>query len=114
MSINLSGYQENSEEGGTVFARVNLNQVSVEKVDEVIRIWEEIIIPAAKSQKGFCGAYLLTDRKLGKGMGITFWETEEDAIANEQSGYYRDQLNKFKSVFIVPPVRVGYEVSVKV
>ena len=96
-----------------MFARVNLNQVSVEKVDEVIKIWEEGIIPAAKSQKGFCGAYLLTDRKTGKGMGITLWESEEDAITNEESGYYQEQLNKFKDVFIVPPVRVGYEVSVQ-
>ena len=96
-----------------MFARVNLNQVSVEKVDEVIKIWEESIIPAAKSQKGFCGAYLLTDRKAGKGMAITLWDSEEDAIANEKSGYYQEQLNKFKNVFIVPPVRVGYEVSVQ-
>lgn len=96
-----------------MFARVNLNQVSVEKVDEVIKIWEEGIIPAAKSQKGFCGAYLLTDRKTGKGMGITLWESEEDAITNEESGYYQEQLSKFKNVFIVPPVRVGYEVSVQ-
>ncbi len=96
-----------------MFARVTLNQVSVEKVDEVIRIWEEIIIPAAKSQKGFCGVYLLTDRKSGKGMGITFWESEEDAITNEKSGYYQEQLNKFKNIFIAPPVRVGYEVSVQ-
>ena len=97
-----------------MFARVNLNQVSVENVDEVIKIWEESIIPAAKSQKGFCGAYLLTDRKVGKGMGITVWDSEEDAIANEQSGYYQEQLNKFRGIFIAPPVRVGYEVSVKV
>ncbi len=97
-----------------MFARVNLNQVSVENVDAVIRIWEEDVIPAAKSQKGFCGAYLLTDRKVGKGMGITLWESEEDAVTNEQSGYYQEQLAKFKNIFIVPPVRVGYEVSVKV
>ncbi|MFC1995840.1 antibiotic biosynthesis monooxygenase family protein [Chloroflexota bacterium] len=97
-----------------MFARVNLNQIDVEKVSAAIQIWEESIIPAAKLQKGFCGAYLLTDRKLGKGMGITFWESEEDAIANEQSGYYRDQLSKFKGVFIAPPIHVGYDVSVKV
>ncbi len=94
-----------------MFARVNLNQVAVERVDDVIRIWKESVIPSAKSQKGFCGAYLLTDRKTGKGFGITLWESEEDAIANEQSGYYQEQLSKFANVFTTPPVRVGYEVS---
>jgi len=59
----------------------------------------------------FHGVYLLTDRKTGKGIGITLWESEDDAIANEQSGYYQEQLNKFKDVFTALPVREGYEVS---
>lgn len=94
-----------------MFARLNLNQVSVENVDAVIRIWEDNVLPVTRSQKGFCGAYLLTDRKTGKGISITLWESEEDAAATESTGYYQAQLDKFKSVFIVPPVRVGYEVS---
>ncbi len=97
-----------------MFARVNLNQVSVEKVDEAIKIWEESVIPAAKSQEGFCGAYLLTNRETGKGMSLTFWENEGYAVANERSSYYQEQLTKCNNVFIVPPIRVGYEVSVKV
>jgi heme-degrading monooxygenase HmoA len=55
----------------------------------------------------------LSDNKSGKGVSITFWDSEEEAIGNEKSGYYQDQVNKFKEYFTAPPVREGYEVSVQ-
>ena len=96
-----------------MFARVTLVQVDLNKFDETIGIYRDSVIPAAKSQKGYRGAYLLTDRKTGKGISMTLWDSEEDAIANEQSGYYQEQLGKFKDFFTAPPVREGYEVSVQ-
>jgi len=72
-----------------VFARLTIVQVKIDKLDETRKIFEENVIPAAKSQKGYRGGYLLTDRKTGKGVSITLWDSEEDAIANEQSGYYQ-------------------------
>jgi len=94
-----------------MFARVTIIQVKSNKLDETIKIYEESVNPARKAQKGSRATYLLTDRKTGKGMAIALWDSEEDAIANEQSGYYQEQLNKFKDVFAAPPVREGYEVS---
>ena len=94
-----------------MFARVTMIQVKSNKLDEAIKIYEESVNPERKAQKGSRAAYLLTDRKTGKGIAITLWDSEEDAIANEQSGYYQEQLNKFKDVFAAPPVREGYEVS---
>ena len=96
-----------------MFARLTIVQVKSDKLDETIKIFEEGVIPAAKSQKGYCGAYLLTDRKTGKGIALTLWDSEEDAIANEQSGYYQEQINRFKDFFTAPPVREGYEVSIQ-
>jgi heme-degrading monooxygenase HmoA len=96
-----------------MFARLTIVQTSIDKLDETMKIYEESVLPAAKSQKGFRGAYMLTDRKTGKGISITLWDSEEDAIANEQSGYYQEQLNKFKDFFTAPPVREGYEVSIQ-
>jgi len=96
-----------------MFARLTIVQGKIDKLDETIKIFEESIVPAAKSQKGYCGAYLLTDRKTGKGVVISLWDSEEDAIANEQSGYYQEQLGKFKGFFTAPPVREGYEVSLQ-
>ena len=94
-----------------MFARVTRIQVKSDQVDEAIKIYSESVTPARKAQKGACGGYLLTDRQTGKGMAISLWDSEEDAIANEQSGYLQEQINKFKDVMAAPPVREGYEVS---
>ena len=97
-----------------MFARLTIVQSKVDKLDEAIKIYEESIITAAKSQKGFQGAYLLTDRNTGKGISCTLWDSEDDAFANEQSGYYQEQIDKLKDLLTAPPVREGYEVSVQV
>ena len=94
-----------------MFARVSIIQVKSDKIDEAIKIYRENVTPARKAQKGSRRGYLLTDRKTGKGMAISLWESEDDAIANEQSGYYKEQISKFKDCFAASPVREGYEVS---
>ena len=96
-----------------MYARLTIVQLKPDFLDETVKLYEDGVIPAAKSQKGFRGAYLLSDSKSGKGISITLWDSEEEAIANEKSGYYQDQVNKFKEYFTAPPVREGYEVSVQ-
>ncbi len=96
-----------------MFARLTIVQMKTDKMDETIKIFEDSVVPAAKSQKGSRGAYLLTDRKTGKGISISLWDSEEDAIANEQSGYYQEQVGRFKDFFTAPPVQEGYDVSIQ-
>ena len=96
-----------------MFARLTILQVNTERLDETIKLFEQSVVPSAKWQKGYRGIYLLTDRKTGKGVSIALWDSEEDSIANEQSGYYQEQLGKFKDLFTASPVREGYEVSVQ-
>jgi len=96
-----------------MFARVTIVQMKKDKVDAAINLFRESVVPAAKSQKGHKEIYLLTDRNTGKGISIAVWDTEDNAVANEQSGYYQEQLSKFKDLFTAPPVREGYEVSVQ-
>lgn len=96
-----------------MFARLTLVQVNAEKIDEVIKIFDDNVVPAAKSQKGYSGAYLLTDRKTGKCYALSLWDSEEDAIANEQSGYYKEQVGRFAEFMTAPPVQEGYEVSLQ-
>ena len=93
-----------------MFARLTIVQTKADKMDEAVKVAKESVIPAAKSQKGFVGAHLLTEPG-GKGVFITFWKTEDDAIANETSGYYQEQLAKFKDLFAAPPVHEGYNVA---
>ena len=96
-----------------MFARLTIVQMKIDKFDETIKIFEESVLPAAKSQKGYRGSYLFTDRKTGKGIALTLWDSEEDAVVNEQSGYYQEQVGRFKDFFTAPPVREGYEVTVQ-
>ena len=96
-----------------MFARLTIVQVKPDAVDEVTKIYRDKVVPAAKSQKGYKGILMLTDRKTGKGISIVMWESEEDAIANEKSGYYQQQVGRFKDYFTKPPAQEGYEVSIQ-
>jgi heme-degrading monooxygenase HmoA len=82
-----------------MFARFTIVQVKPEKIDETIKLYEESVVPGAKAQKGYQGIYLFTDRSTGKGYSVSLWDSEEDAVANEQSGYYKEQVNKFMEYF---------------
>jgi heme-degrading monooxygenase HmoA len=96
-----------------MYARATTSQILPDKVDEAIAIYRDSVTPAAKQQKGFKGIWMLTDRKTGKGISITLWETEADMTAGESSGFYQQQVAKFKDVFGAPPVREQYEVTVQ-
>ena len=97
-----------------MFARITIVQGKKDKLDEAIKIYEDSIVTAAKAQKGFKAAYLLTNRNTGKAISCTIWESEADAVSNEDSGYYKEQVGKLKDFFTAPPEREGYEVSVQV
>jgi len=96
-----------------MFARLTTVQMKRDKIDEGVKIFEQSVIPTAKAQKGYRGAYLLTDRKTGKGVSIALWDSEQDIVASEESGYYQEQLSKFKDTMVAPSVREVYEVSVQ-
>jgi len=92
-------------------ARVVTIQTQPGKTEEAIRIYRDSVIPAAKQQKGFKSALLLTDPGTGKGISVTLWETEADQKASETSGYFQQQIAKFAAVFAGPPVLEAYVVS---
>jgi len=54
-----------------MFARFTIVQMKMDKMDEAIKLYEDSVVSGAKSQKGFCGIYLFTDRKTGKGYSIS-------------------------------------------
>lgn len=95
-----------------MFARLTRFQARLEKIENVERIFKESIVPAAKTQKGFLHAYLLSNPKTGESVSITLWNNENDAVANEKNHYYQEQMVKLLDFFSFGPVREGYEVSV--
>ncbi len=96
-----------------MYARITTAETKVDWLDKFVKIYKESIVPAAKSQKGYCGAYFLADSKTGKLVSITLWDCEEDALANEKNHYYQEQLVKFMDLFTKDPIREGYEVVVQ-
>lgn len=96
-----------------MFARMTTFQLKIDKLDEATKIFKQKIIPITKTQKGYCGAYWMLDREKGKAIAIALWDSKNDAIANEQSGYYQEQVVKLLEFFAAPPIREGYEVVIE-
>ena len=94
-----------------MFARILWFQFNIDKLDEAVKQYEDRILPAMKSQKGYHGAYMLSNRKTGKGVSMTIWDGEEDAVADEQSGQLQERSSWFKDFFTTTPAREGYKVS---
>jgi heme-degrading monooxygenase HmoA len=80
-------------------------------VGEAVRIYQDRVLPAAREQEGFRGAFMLTDQDTGEGLSISLWDSEEDMHASEASGFYHRKLNELDALFISTPVRKHYEVS---
>jgi len=96
-----------------MFARLLRLQIKIQRIDEATRLFEESVIPLCKNQKGYKGAYFLTDRKTGVSIPITLWESEEDMLATESSHFFQEQLVKFMTFFKTPPIRETFEVIVQ-
>jgi heme-degrading monooxygenase HmoA len=93
-------------------ARVVDLRVVPTEAREMVRIYRDSVLPAARYQHGFRGALLLTDDDTGLGISITLWETEEDRQEGEANGFYQEQIRKFSDLLTETPVRKHYNVGV--
>ncbi|MCR4410263.1 MAG: hypothetical protein QHH43_07130 [Candidatus Saccharicenans sp.] len=96
-----------------MIARVTIFHVRPEKVEEAIKLYETSVIPETRMQNGFTGGYLLTDRASGRGMSLTFWQTQEHVVASEENLHYQQQLVKFLDMFASPPIKEQYTISLE-
>lgn len=98
-----------------MYARVTSTQISPESADEAIQLWQESVMPEVQQQKGFKGAYLLANRKVGTGVTITLWETEADAQASgEGSPIFQQSMAQFARYMTAAPVIEQFEVAAAV
>jgi heme-degrading monooxygenase HmoA len=68
-----------------VYAGVSTPQGPPELMDEGLRQAREVVLHGAKQVDGFKGMIALGDRRSGKTLGITFWESEEAMRASEEA-----------------------------
>ena len=94
-----------------MYARVTTFHIKVKDMEAAIDTYKNGVIPAAKEQPGFKNAFLLTNRNAGKFVSITIWENFEYALANQKSGYYQAQLDKFEKYNVVNPEIEGFTVG---
>jgi heme-degrading monooxygenase HmoA len=60
-----------------MYARVTVVQGSPDKIEQGIDTFNSEVLPVVKGVAGYKAAFLLADRKTGKGIGITLWENED-------------------------------------
>ena len=94
-----------------MFALLTTAQLKADTQNDAVRIFGAKVMSAAKMQKGFRAIYLLTDSKTGKTVSISIWESKDDAVDCERSGYYKAQLDEFQEFCTAPLAPEGYEVS---
>ncbi len=93
-----------------MFARIVTTQAKPEKIEEGIRAYREMLLPKIKKMKGFKQGYLLVDRRNGKVIGISMFESEESA-KNQQIFSQSGQVNQILGSTQTPTFDV-YEVAV--
>ncbi len=95
-----------------MLARVSTATAQPGKLDEVIKVMRDSVLPATKKQKGIKGLFLLTDQKTGKGTTITLWNTETEMTAS--LGPARELATKMLPLVAGSPGPAEtYEVSVR-
>ena len=94
-----------------MYARVTLFELDTVRLslNEALSRFEAQVLPALRTQPGYEGVYALVTPE-GKGLLLSLWQTEHDAEAGVESGYYDEQVSKFVMFTRQPPGRESYEV----
>ena len=96
-----------------MYARTITVQYQPGKIDDGLQIYREAL-KETRQQPGFKEVLGLVDRSANKGISITLWESEADALASGAgSANMQSQLAKFASVFDAAPLFETYEVAVQ-
>jgi heme-degrading monooxygenase HmoA len=81
-------------------------------VQRAVELFEQSVVPALREQDGYEGAYVLLSDE-GKALVLTFWASDEAAETGLAGGrsFYAEQVEKFVTIYRVPPGRELYRVA---
>lgn len=93
-----------------MYSRVTLLEIDTVRVDpaDAVALFEAEVLPGLREQEGYRGVIVLANAE-GKGMIMSVWETEEEAIA--AAGFASEALERNLTLFKTPPGREYYEVA---
>jgi heme-degrading monooxygenase HmoA len=94
-----------------MFARIARFQWKINMLDEAIELYQESVIPAVKSQKGYRSIHLLVDRDTGNVVTVALWDSKEDMMTTEESGLTKEWVGKFNKYYIKSPTIERYEIA---
>jgi heme-degrading monooxygenase HmoA len=93
-------------------ARVTLLEIDVLRtaMEEALARFTAEVLPDLREQPGYRGIIVLTTPE-GKAALVSLWDTAEQADADGRSGFYREALARFVTLYAAPPGRERYEVA---
>jgi quinol monooxygenase YgiN len=94
-------------------ARIVTFQLQPGKLDELVHLAANAVLPLMQQQAGCKLITILTDQVANKALAVGLWESAADLQANEQNGMYQEQLTQVSHLLAAPPLREVYEVSVQ-
>ena len=101
-------------------ARITTVQIGKERrllrpntVEESLDVLHLTTLPKLKKQKGFKEFLVLIDKAADKVILITLWESEDDMIATEASGFYKRAVDEFSDRVVSEPRKEYYEVAIR-
>lgn len=76
-----------------MYIRIITLPVQPNKVDETVKMFKESVAPMFKQQKGLKSGYLVGNKANGKLESVTLWDSEADASALDNTGFYEKWTN---------------------
>ncbi|MCS6871133.1 MAG: antibiotic biosynthesis monooxygenase [Anaerolineae bacterium] len=94
-----------------MFARVSTFQYQRGALDELVKLFNESIIPANRARSGHLRTYFLVDAAAEQAMVISVWESQEALAAGDHDGFYQAQLGKVQHLLASGVARHIYELK---
>lgn len=94
-----------------MFARVSTFQYQRGALDELVKLFNESILPANRERMGHVRSYFLVDADAEQAMVITVWESREALVASETDGFYQAQVSKVQHLLAGGIARHIYEMK---
>ena len=91
-----------------MYARLTTFQFHPEKMDEAMQL-TEALLPELQRQHGLKSLMRLVDRKTGKAVLVSLFETEADMQSGVNSGFVQQQASKIGHLLAGAPVTEFYE-----
>lgn len=93
-----------------MFARLVTLKLKPNSAEEFSRLIDKEILPLLRKQKGFRDEVTFVSRERAKAVGISFWNTKEDALTYKDTGY-PEVLNALVKVLSGKPTVETFEVA---